>query len=117
MNLFQWITLPILGLLVLMELIGLVRAGRNRPLRLLRCVVWLSAMVAIAMPDLTSILAHAVGITRGTDFVLYLFALAFLGVSFYFYSRYVRLQRQLTDVVRHIAIENGRQQRSVTEHE
>jgi hypothetical protein len=42
--------------------------------------------------------------------VLYLFALAFVVVSFYFYSRYVRLQRQITDLIRYTAIQNARRE-------
>jgi small membrane protein len=36
--------------------------------------------------------------------VLYLFVVAFLFAAFYFYSRSVKTERQLTQVVRHIAV-------------
>jgi small membrane protein len=60
--------------------------------------------VAIADPMITVRIARAIGIERGTDLVVYTFALAFLGTSFFFYSRLVRMQRQITELVRHIAI-------------
>jgi hypothetical protein len=53
-------------------------------------------------------LATAIGIGRGADVVLYLFVLAFLATAFYFYSRTVQLQRQVTQLVRHIAIQEAR---------
>ena len=63
--------------------------------------------MAIADPDIPQAFAARLGITRGADLVLYLFVLAFLAVSL-FLPRYFRLQGQLTDVVRHLAIQNAR---------
>jgi hypothetical protein len=67
-----------------------------------------AAAVAIVEPSLVQWLAVLLGVGRGADAVLYLVALAFLLVSFYFYARYVRLQRQLTQVVRHLALQEAR---------
>jgi hypothetical protein len=53
-------------------------------------------------------MATAVGIGRGADAVLYLFVFAFLVTAFYFYARQVKLQRQVTELVRHIAIHEAR---------
>jgi hypothetical protein len=108
MNLFQWLALPAILVVLLAEFVGLVRHQGSRRMRLFRCVIWTMAAVGIADPNLLQATATRVGIGRGADLVLYLFVLAFLGVSFYFYSRYVRLQRQLTDVVRYLAIQNAR---------
>ncbi len=111
MNLFQLLTLSVLGAALVAELIGLVRKPAGRRLRLVRSAVWLSAAGAIVYPALLQTFANQIGIGRGADLVLYLFVLAFLGVTFYFYSRYLRLQGQLTDVVRHLAIQNARRGR------
>jgi hypothetical protein len=54
-------------------------------------------------------IAKAIGIERGTDLVFYMFALAFLGTSFYFYSRLIKMQRQITELIRHIAIKEAEQ--------
>jgi hypothetical protein len=108
---FQWITLPVLGLLLLKDTYALLfRHPSFRRDRLVRVAVWAAAFAAIAVPELTSQVANAIGIQRGADLVLYLFVLAFLGTAFYFYSQNVRLQRQLTDVVRHIAIQEARKE-------
>lgn len=105
MNLFQWITLPVVGLLLVLDGYAILfRRPTFRRDRLIRWVVWAAAFAAIYNPNLTSEVAQSIGIQRGTDLVLYLFVLAFLGTAFYFYSQYIRLHRQMTDVVRHVAI-------------
>ena len=108
MNLFQWLTLSVLLVALAWEVVGLARRRGSRRVRLMRCVVWAAAGLAIARPDLPSAAASALGIQRGADLVFYFFCLTFLAVSFYFYSRYVRLQRQITEVVRHLAIQGAR---------
>jgi hypothetical protein len=108
MTLFQWLSLSSLGGLLLWEMVSFLRGRVSRKPWLVRCVVWVAAAVAIARPGLTQEVAVAVGINRGTDLVLYLFVLAFLVTAFYLYSRSVRLQRQLTEVVRHVAITEAR---------
>jgi hypothetical protein len=73
----------------------------------LRGAVWLAAAVAIARPDWVQAVAEGVGIRRGADLVFYLFVLLFLGACFYFYARLVRVQRQMTQLVRHIALQEA----------
>jgi hypothetical protein len=108
MNLFQWLMLPVLATAFLADVIGLVRKPGGRSLRLVRAAVWVVAALAIANPEFPQAVANLFGIGRGADLVLYLSVVAFLGVSFYFYSRYFRLQGQLAEVVRHLAIQNAR---------
>jgi hypothetical protein len=105
---FQWIAVPALTLVLLWELAGWLRTPSWRSQRVLRMLIWLSAALAIADPDLTQRLATAVGITRGADLVFYLFVLLFIVVSFYFYARHIRTQRLLTELVRHLAIQEAR---------
>ncbi len=106
MTLFQYLALPMLACLLVLEVYRRI-AGRDRGLaNLLRFCLWLAAFAAIAWPDRTTTIARAIGISTGANLVLYLFSLAFLGTSFYFYSWNVRLQRQLTEVVRYLALES-----------
>jgi hypothetical protein len=105
---FQWLALSALGVVLLAETVGWLRRPGFGFARTFRCLVWLGAGLAIYDPDLLQRAASAVGITRGADLVFYLAVLTFLGVSFYFYSRYVRLQTQMTELVRHIAVREAR---------
>lgn len=107
-NLFQWLTIPPLAALLLADVVAFARGRETRGTRAFRALVWTVAALAIAHPEYTSYAARAFGIDRGTDLVLYLFALAFLGASFFFYGRAVSLQHQLTEVVRHLAIRDCR---------
>lgn len=109
MILFQWLVIPVLVALCLVDLRRvLFRTPRFQLDRTLRALVWAAAAVAIYDPNLTSIAANAIGIQRGADLVLYAFVLVAVGVGFYLYARSVRLERALTDVVRHVAIMEGR---------
>ena len=103
MNLFQIVALSVLGLLALRELLQLRHGTAHLRQWLLRTAVLAAAMVAIAQPELTNRFAHAIGIGRGADVVLYLFVLAFLFTSFAFYSRSVKLERQVTVLVGKLA--------------
>jgi len=104
MNLFQWIALSLLGLLFLLDLRRLLSRPGLRVDRVVRCLTWLAAGVAIYDPELTAVVASALGIASGAHLVLYVFVLAFLGVTFHLYARSVRLERQVTELARHIAI-------------
>jgi hypothetical protein len=108
MTLFQWLTIPALGLLLLIEVVGWLRRGAASWVGVLRGAIWVGAATAIGFPDLTTDVAHYLGISRGADLIFYAFVLAFLAVSFYFYARHVRTERQITELVRQIAIERAR---------
>ena len=103
MNTFQIVALPVLALLALRELLRLQRGTAAFKQWLVRTAVLAAALVAIAQPELTNRFAHAIGIGRGAVVVLYLFVLAFLFTSFAFYSRSVRLERQVTVLVGKLA--------------
>jgi hypothetical protein len=106
-NFFQWLTISVLGALLLWECTSRRRRTPSTGIWLFRCAIWIAAGLAIAFPDATTNLAHKIGIGRGADVVLYFFVLAFLFTSFYFYSRMVHLQREITQLVRHLAIQEA----------
>jgi hypothetical protein len=67
-------------------------------------LLWIAAIVAIARPQLTVTLAHALGIARGADLVFYL---AILGMLIGFFAIFVRMRRfetEITRVVRELAL-------------
>lgn len=108
MNLFQWVTLPLVGLLALNSLIRLVRGRQPRWIHLTSAVVWIVAGVTIAVPDSTTRIARILGIGRGADLLTYLLAIAFVIATSYFYHRYRRLTIDLTRLTRHIALRSAR---------
>lgn len=108
MTLFQILSISVLIVLLLREVLEGRKDSAFHGVRWLRGLIWLVAAVAIARPDLIQLLAETVGIHRGADLVFYLFVLSFPVVMFYFYSRLVRTQRQITQLVRHLAIEQAK---------
>lgn len=67
--------------------------------------LWGTAGVAIAKPDATTIVAHALGIVRGADLVFYCSVLfGFVGF-FASYLRIRRLNREVTLLVRSFALQ------------
>lgn len=107
MILFQWLSLPLLALAFLADFVRLFRVPGWRRFYALRAALWGAAAIAIADPVLTSRVANLIGIARGADLVFYLFVLAFLVVSFFFYAALQRQQRQITELVRVLAIQRA----------
>ncbi len=106
MNAFQWIVLPVLGLLLCERLVKLLSGKGSRRVALFWGLLWAGAGVAVAWPQLTTKIAVSMGISRGTDLALY-FAVLFGFVGFYMiYVRMQRLDANLTLLVRKLAIDN-----------
>lgn len=108
MNTFQILGLTFLALVAIRTVATMWRVAGSRYGALLRLAITAAAAIAIADPDVVQRVATAIGIGRGADVVLYSFSLAFLASTFYFYSRYIRLQQQVTELVRHLAIVEAR---------
>jgi small membrane protein len=104
MNAFQWIALPLVALVASREVLQLSRGGRGSSGSVVRLLVWLMAMAAIAVPDLTSRAAQLVGIGRGADLVVYLFMLSAVVVAFHLYARQFGMQRDVVELARREAL-------------
>jgi hypothetical protein len=76
--------------------------------RLIYAVLAFVGLVFVAWPDLSTRLAHAVGIGRGTDLVLYVFALFSLFHFVTLESRLKSLEGKLTRVAREAALSSPR---------
>ncbi|MFN3148466.1 DUF2304 domain-containing protein [Bremerella sp.] len=109
MNLFQWVAVIVIGGLLLVEVVRAVRKRRLGWPKMFRISVWLGAAICILNPDIVSGVAKTIGIGRGADVLIYVVTLTFIATTFYFYSRYMRLQRQITDLARYLAIQEARQ--------
>jgi hypothetical protein len=108
LNLFQWLALSAILCLLIVELAGAIRGRVVRRFWIVRVVIWIAAGIAIYQPDRVTRLARAIGIERGADLVLYLTVLTFFATSLFLYARCLRLQNQITRIVRHLALEEAR---------
>ena len=70
-----------------------------------------AAAAAIIFPDMTQNAANLVGVGRGTDLVTYLAIVVVMFVLLHYYTKFVELQRQLTEVTRELAILRGEVER------
>jgi small membrane protein len=101
---FQVLAITLLILIVLFDSLRVYKQSGNWLGYILRTLIWLSACLFILFPDTLTYFANRLGIGRGADVLLYLLTLAFIAVSFLLYTRVVQLQRQITQVVRHLAL-------------
>jgi len=97
-------------LIVLVAALGLYALIlRTRTMdRVLTLVLVALGVLLVAWPSLASDVASGVGIGRGTDLVFYLFIIFCLFRFVSMSSRMRRLERQLTEVVRDLAIRDAR---------
>ena len=72
--------------------------------RLLLLLFALIAVISIIFPDITGIVASWVGVGRGTDLLLYMLVIAFLGYAVVNYRRMNILEGRLTDLARELTI-------------
>jgi hypothetical protein len=96
----------LLGLLSVATVRGAVRGGIRKRVAAFWMTVWISAGVAAIWPDTTVVVARFLGIGRGADLILYCSVLLMLVGFFVVYVRFRRLDRQLTLLVRQLAVEH-----------
>lgn len=86
---------------------GFIRRSRL-PLHIFLVLVILGvAALAVLFPSWTTVVAHWVGVGRGTDLVGYLVDVSLIFIALHYYTKFVDLQRQMTGVVRELAILRG----------
>ena len=107
MNGFQYLVGALLALLVVITLRAGMRGGIRKRIAAFWVLVWISAGVAALWPRSTVLVARALGIGRGADLILYCSVFVMLIGFFYIYTRFRRLDRALTLLVRQLAIENA----------
>ena len=106
MNLFQGLTLALFLGLALITLSAAMRGARKRVVAFWMSI-WLFGAASITWPHATAVVAHRLGIGRGADLLLYVSVLAMVVAFFYVYTRFRRLDRQITLLVRRLAIQNA----------
>ncbi len=107
MNPFQILALGVVALLFLLSAVLFVKGWATRRDAILWMLLWIAAGVAIVWPGVTKIVANALGIGRGADLLLYCTFVAMMVGFLMVYARLRRLRRELTLLVRHLAITNA----------
>jgi len=92
--------------IIIIALVALrFRQGRiGTPAFLFWIFLWVSAAVVVVYPDSTSVVARFLGIGRGADLVLYLGAILILYLIFRLFMRMEQLDRNITTIVRSMAL-------------
>src|SRR6476469_3850257 len=94
----------LIGLSVLATITGSIAFRSKLAYRLLAVVFFFLAVGFVLLPDLTSDIARAVGVGRGTDLLLYLTIFAGVHSCLLLYVRTRRIERKFTDLVRGLAL-------------
>ena len=68
-------------------------------------LIWLSAMVVIWYPNITTYLAGILGIGRGVDLVIYVSTVVIFYLMFRLLLRIEKIERDITKIVREEAID------------
>jgi hypothetical protein len=110
MNTFQIVALIGLSLLILATLTASVRGWATRREALTWSLLFLAMAIGIAWPDVTVRVADAVGIGRGADLVFYCGVIVMIVGFWMVYIRLRLLRRQLTLLVRKLAIIEGQRE-------
>ena len=104
MSMFQIILLVFLGILCLVVLVSGIRRSIGRPTAAVFLGILTIGILATIEPDRTTVIARAMGIARGTDLILYIMTIVVLQGFFIFYLRLRKVRRELTLLVRRLAI-------------
>ena len=107
MNTFQFITLPLVGSLFILSLFKLFKGKKPRGIWVINAAVWLAAGIAIFHPEETHKIAWMLGIGRGADLLLYLLILSYLLSIFYIYTKFQKLESNITEIVRQLTIQDA----------
>lgn len=96
--------MPLCAAAALNSLLRLRRGQTSWLAGLFWFAIWTGGAVVIAYPPISTIAARTFGITRGTDFVLYIVSPGLLLAMRIFYNRYCRLENTLTQLAGEMAI-------------
>ncbi|MEI6288635.1 MAG: DUF2304 family protein [bacterium] len=66
--------------------------------------IWVVAIIVIAWPDITSLIASAVGVKRGVDLVVYVSIIFIFYLLFRLLMRIEKIEKDITHLTRAIAL-------------
>jgi hypothetical protein len=106
----HWI--QVLLIVAIVALFGLLRSRRSAKSRAWVKVGYVgfvfAGVYAILRPDDTSVLAHWLGVDRGTDLMLYALVIVFIFTTLSTYMRFKDLELRYARLARAIALEGAR---------
>lgn len=115
LNLFQQVVVPVMGFLALATIVAGIRGWLNKREAVLLTLLWLAIGVSILLPKLTERVAKALGIDRGTNLVVYMTFLIVVIGFFFVYRSMTNMKRDITLLVRHVAIRDATNQKKPTD--
>lgn len=74
-------------------------------------ILWATGIALVWRPEVTDVLANFFGVGRGADLILYVSVIVLFFFSFLLVITLDRLERQMTKLVQHQALEEFRRQR------
>ncbi|MCL3817334.1 DUF2304 domain-containing protein [Aeromicrobium wangtongii] len=101
------IKILLIAAFVLFALIIIIPSKGSRHLavrRLALLAVLALGILTVIFPDITSRLAEAVGVARGTDLVLYALVVVFVGNSIFTAAKFRHHERDITQLARRLAL-------------
>lgn len=101
---FQFLGLFLIAILVAVTVLLIVRRTISFRIGLLWMMLWIAGGAALVNPELTVVVAQALGIRRGADLLLYCSVLAMPGGFLLVYLRFRRVDEEMTKLVRELAI-------------
>ena len=104
MSAFQILALGVLACFLVITIVAIVKGAASRRDGFFWILLWLAAGTAFAWPEVTGFVARKLGIGRGADLVLYGAVVVMMIGFLMVYVRLRKLQREVTLLVRHLAI-------------
>ncbi len=107
MTLFQVLAVVVLGCLFVLTVLAMLRGWATRRDAFIWTLVWLAAAIAIVWPQSTVVIARMLGIGRGADLILYCSVVVMLVGFLMVYVRLRRIRREMTLLVRRMALRDA----------
>ena len=92
-------------LFALIKIFGRYQAGELAPaVFIFWLVFWLAVLLVVWQPDLSTQAANRLGVGRGSDLVTYFSLAAIFYLIFRLTVRFERIEKNITKIVRHLAL-------------
>ena len=105
MSALQTFVVLLFGTLGVLTLSAGLRGTAPKSVVAAALLLWAFGGVAAVWPHMVTDLAHQLGVGRGADLLLYMTTLSLMVACSYMYARFRRVERQLTMLVRRLAMD------------